>query len=102
MIKNAKITHTFLGVEDHGIFTFQLRLKYGDDSVQSAGGWTLDTYNGETRVGTAEGMDKIMRLLETLEADSWESLKGKDVRVDAGYDKVVAIGHLMKEKWVAI
>jgi len=34
-IKNAKITHTFLGFEDHDCFTFILELDYGG-SVQGA------------------------------------------------------------------
>lgn len=40
-MKNAKITHTMLGTEDHGIFTFMLHVDY-DGSGQGIGGYALD------------------------------------------------------------
>lgn len=40
-LRNAKIRHTMLGIEDHGIFTFVLDLDYGG-SGQGAGMYCLD------------------------------------------------------------
>jgi hypothetical protein len=70
-IRNAKISSTHLGVEDHNITTAMLTLDYGG-VCQGFGGWSLDTpkkINGKfvKRVGTAFGMEFIMQILETLE-----------------------------------
>ena len=51
-IKNAIITGTYLGIEDHGILTFWLYLDYGG-SGQGFGGYQLDNRG----TGTAVRMD---------------------------------------------
>ena len=103
-IRNGKITETFLGIEDHGIFTFMLYLDYGG-SGQGAGGYGLDTpiKVGGTfvrRIGTAGGMSLIMEILSVVGVEKWEDLKGKHIRVKSDYDKVHAIGNIIKDKWV--
>lgn len=45
-IRNARIVRTFLGIEDHGIFTAVLTLNYGDS--QQGFGTRLQGYNQET------------------------------------------------------
>lgn len=101
-IKNAKITSTMLGKEDHGIFTCQICVE-GNDWGCYYGGYSLDTPNKDTkkRIGTKEGMQAIMELLSTLEVDTWEKLKGQYVRVQTSGlgGKITAIGHLMQDKW---
>jgi len=103
-IKNAKITGTFLGKEDHGIATFYINLNYGD-GAQSAGTYAIDQpikdENGKfiCRQGTAKGLQAILKILEILEIDSWESLIGKHIRVDSDMGGVYKIGHLLKDKW---
>lgn len=99
-IKNATITHTSLGRESHNIFTCSITLDYGG-SGQGFGGYAFDTYDTtlEKRVGSAYGMIFIMTLLETLELNSWEDLKGSHVRADASMNKVLRIGHFLKDKW---
>ena len=99
-LKNAEITGTHLGYEDHGIFTFMLNLKYGG-SGQGAGGWALDSYDKklDKRIGTKLGMDLIIEILKVLEVEKWEDLPGQFIRVKADYTKVHAIGHLLKDKW---
>lgn len=76
----AKITDTFLGREDHGIFTTMLSLDYGGSS-QGAGGYALDEYTKpvERRVGTAQGLDFIIRTMDACGVDSWERIKGRTV-----------------------
>lgn len=99
--KNAKIVSTMLGYEDHGIFTFMLQLDYGG-SGQGAGGYGLDEWN-ETlskREGTKYGMDMLIAILETVGVREWEELVGKYVRVKTEHDKVHAIGHPLKDKWL--
>jgi len=99
--KNAKIESTMLGYEDHGIFSFYIHLNY-DGSGQSAGGYALDNYIKEKdkRIGTALGMQLIIEILKVLNIESWEKLKGTYIRVRAGYGKVYAIGHLIKNQWL--
>jgi hypothetical protein len=87
-IKNAVIEGTMLGKEDHGIMTCFLQLDYGGAS-QSFGGWSLKTY----------GIQFIIRILEVLEVEEWEQLKGKVCRVEASLDKVHRIGHVIKDQW---
>lgn len=100
-IKNAKITNTFLGREDHGILTFRLYLDYGNIG-QATGGYALDKYNPETkqREGCEFGLKLIAEILRTLEVDSWESLKGQLIRVKSNHCEVVAIGHYLNDKWL--
>ena len=102
--KNAKITSTMLGTEDHGILSFYLYLDYGG-SGQGAGGYSLDTpiKTGNTflrRVGTAEGLSLIMEILEIVGVGKWEDLPGKYIRVQADQAKVHAIGNVIKDKWL--
>lgn len=103
-IKNAIITSTMLGIEDHGIMSFYLYLDYGG-SGQGAGGWCLDTpiEQGGTfirRIGTAGGLTLIMEILKIANVEKWEDLKGKYIRVKSDYGKVHAIGNILTDKWL--
>ena len=101
-IENARIESTMLGSEDHGIMTCYITL-CGDGWVCSYGGFALDTYdkNLKRRVGTAEGMDALMLLMDALEVKKWEDLAGKYVRVETtGWGgEIVKIGHIIKPNW---
>jgi hypothetical protein len=103
-MRNAKITSTMLGVEDHGIFTFMLMLDFGD-SGQGYGGYALDSWSEpvKRRIGTAFGCEAIMRVLAVLEVASWEKLPGTFVRVEGGgllNGTIDRIGHPLKDKWI--
>lgn len=104
-IKNATITSTVLGTEDHGILTFYLHLDYGG-SGQSAGGYSLDNPlkdgNGKfiKRIGTAYGMQLIVAIMETVGVVKWEDLKGQHIRVEAEHNGVLAIGNFLKDNWL--
>ena len=99
---NAKITSTMLGIEDHGILTAMIQLDYGSSS-QGFGGFMFDMSRGKgPRKGLPFAAEFIRSLLDTLEVNDWESLKGKVVRVRRGQDwnsKIVAIGHIIKDQW---
>ena len=103
--KNARIESTMLGREDHGIATFMLDLDYGGVG-QGAGGYALDEPQKDStgkfikRVGTACGMDLILRVLDVLEVETWEKLPGTFCRVKSEHAKVHAIGHPLKDKWL--
>jgi len=103
--KNAVITHTMLGYEDHGILTAYLYLDYGG-SCQGFGGYALDRYvegsrqSGRSeRIGTAYGCEFIIRILSVLGVDKWEKIPGTHCRVKASHEKAEAIGHILKDKW---
>ena len=104
-IKNAVIERTFLGKEDHGILTLNLSLNYGDGSCQGFGGMTLDVYSKkeDRRIGHAYGTECLLRILEVVGVESWEELKGKNIRVEtdsSSWDgKIIAIGNILSEKW---
>lgn len=89
-IKNAKIKSTFLGLEYHGIPTFYINLDCGG-AGQSYGGYDLRYY----------GIKIILEILKVLETNSWENLPDI-IRVDADYDKVYRIGHIIKDQWFDI
>ena len=101
-IKNAKITGTTLGREDHGIMTAWLHLE-GDGWGVGFGGYGLDSYDKDAkkRIGHAYGMAFIMGVLDVVGVDSWEKLKGQHVRVETeGWGgKAHRIGHIMSDKW---
>jgi hypothetical protein len=88
--QNAIIKQTSLGREDEEFFSFWLRLDY-DGSGQAAGGYCL---GGQT------GLKIIDEILKVLEVETWEKLPGTFIRVQNTRYKVVAIGHIMKDKWL--
>lgn len=80
----AKIEKTFLGREDHGIFTSLLTVKYDASSGQGIGGYTLDGRPegiGSPRVGTAYGMEWIIRTIKAAGVESWEQVAGRTIIV---------------------
>ena len=77
----ATIDSTFLGWEDHGILTAYLQCNWPGMGI-GVGGFGLDKSTGApdyARVGTAYGLDHIMRLMQTVGVHKWEDLKGKTV-----------------------
>jgi len=91
--RNGKIKSTFLGIEDHGMLTYFLNIE-GESWGQGFGGHAC---GGKTFLP-----ESIRMLLEALEVDSWEELKGKYVRVEGGTDKLHRIGHITKNQWYDI
>lgn len=85
MLIPAVIERTTLGYEDHGVMVGWLHLEYRG-SGQGAGGYVLDspekTEDGKShRVGTGYGLDWIIRVLETVGVDNWESLSRARINI---------------------
>lgn len=102
MIRNARIDSTWLGREDHGIFTFSLGLDFGDFH-QGYGQYALDgpaEPRGGARVGTAFGCAAIMGVLDVLQVPKWEALVGTPVRVRYEDHAPQAIGHFIENRWL--
>ena len=104
-IRNAKITKTMLGREDHGIFTFMIYIQFGASGC-AIGSYSLDEYDKETktRIFRSESMEVISKILDVVGVDTWEELPGKYIRIkDNGWGSTVdEIGNLMEEKWFNI
>ena len=93
-MENGKITKTFLGKEDHGIFTSNITIEF-DGRGQGFGGYSLDGKGGKK----GSGIGFISKILDTLEVDSWENLKGTHLRVKREDGLIKEIGHIVKDKW---
>jgi hypothetical protein len=101
----AKIERTFLGFEDHGLFTVTLSLTYGGGG-QGAGMACLDEpvtdEDGKFlgRTGTKVGHDYIIGIIRACGVDSWEQIKGRTVialREEGYHGAVVGIRPLPTE-----
>jgi hypothetical protein len=103
-IRNARITNTQLGTEDHGIFTAWINVEY-DGGGQGFGGFALDEPMKDEvgkflgRVGTAYGMNFVKGIMEAVGAESWEKLPKMHCRVDGDSQRIYRIGHIIKDKW---
>lgn len=98
--KNAVITGTMLGYEDHGIMTAFLYLDYGG-AGQGFGGYGLDSYDKdmEERIAHKACGHFIKRVLEITKKEKWEDLKGVSIRVKAERGKVHEIGNYLEDIW---
>jgi hypothetical protein len=82
----ATIESTRLGYgNERGIMDAWLHLKW-DGSGVGVGGFVLDKPRSKelrdyTRMGTAYGLDHIIRIMETVGVSDWESLTGAQVVV---------------------
>lgn len=76
------IKSTFLGQEDHGIFTAMLHCE-GDGVGISVGGYGLDAWSEEDnrRIGTSYGLEHIKAILRVAGVDTWEKLPGTHILV---------------------
>jgi hypothetical protein len=76
----GKVKSVDLFVEDHGILTLYVHLDFGG-SGQGFGGIALDSYSekDKERVGTASGLDFILRILRLFGVDRLEQIKGRSV-----------------------
>lgn len=78
----AKIRSTFLGQEDHGIWTGMIELDFESGSSCSIGGYCLDTPIRDAqdkflrREGIAKGMQWVIAVVEAAGVASWEKLPG--------------------------
>lgn len=105
---NAKITKTQLGcLHDRGIMTFWIHLEFGGCG-QGFGGYCLDSYDRQKGIRVQSKLTGYMiyGILQALELDSWEDLKGKYVRavVDStGFNqKLLGIGHIVNDNFFMI
>lgn len=87
-IVNVQIKDTYIGIDRNRVI---LSLSLSNDDGLGCG--------FGCRLGR-EGSDLLKAVLETVDAESWETLPGKYVRVVFEDDRSVAIGHIIKNKWL--
>jgi hypothetical protein len=101
-IRNAIITNTMLGREDHGIMTFEICIEFGGSGCW-VGGYALDEFDRDikARVFTAKGLEAISKILKVVGVDTWEELPNKYIRVkDNGWGSPIdEIGNPMEDEW---
>lgn len=94
-IKNAIIRSAHFDTE-RGLSAW-INLDYGG-SGQGFGGWMLGGKKGWEKEANYAGRF-ISRVLEVADVDDWGKLPGKTIRVKADWNKVHAIGHIVKDDW---
>lgn len=96
-IENGMVEGTRLGL-DRGVFLCGWLTLTFNGSGQGFGGYVLGKQNSEEPAG-AYAEVWLLRILEVLEVEKWEDLKGTPCRVDHDWGKVYGIGHYQKDKW---
>lgn len=101
-IENALITNVSLTMADNGCITYWITLS-GDGWGVNFGGICLGKgYLGAKEFSAiGEGLEAMMRIMDTVGVERWEDLKGRYVRVvnpELG-KSVDTIGNIIKDKW---
>lgn len=84
---NARIANTMLGLEGHGIMTWDIRLDWEGSSI-GIGGYAI---------GGKSGIDSIKEILKTVGVDTWEELGGKYVVLEMKDGRANGIRNIIKE-----
>lgn len=101
-IKNARVTHVDLSMADHGAICLEMTLKGNGWGVVFGGVVLGQGYvDAKEFNGSAEGMEYIMRIMDTLNSSKFNDMFGRYVRVATkGWgESVKIIGNIMSDKW---
>lgn len=90
LIENAIIEDTFLGIENHGIFTASLTLKFANHH-QGFGLYDLRHHDAAFKF--------IAGCLKVVQVPSWDALRNKPVRVKTVDGQIIAIANIVAENW---
>lgn len=104
-IMNAKITSVDLDMRDHGIMKLSMAIEGRGWGCIYGGYYLGQGYLGSDEFdGSAKGMESIMRIMDVVGVESFNSLKDKYVRVATkGWgDSVKIIGNIIKDQWFDI
>ena len=102
-IENGIIESTMLGIEDHGVMSAWLYLKF-NGTGQGFGGYVLDTVGDKEKFTRAPSIacgGFVAEVLKTVGVEKWEDVKGKHLRVrrKESLGKIDAIGNIIKDIW---
>lgn len=101
-IENARITSVDLSMEDHGCLTFDMGLDGGGWGCVYGGYCLGHGYLGAKEFdGCAEGLEYIMRIMDTVGVSNLSNLNDKYIRVATkGWGSPIRIiGNIIKDKW---
>ena len=105
-ILNARIVKPTISMADHGCLTFGLFLNGGSWAVMFGGYSIGHGYLGADKFSAkyGDGLEAMMRIMDTVGVDRWEDLKDKYIRaeVPTGSGSVYKIGNLIEDKWFDI
>jgi hypothetical protein len=98
-IQNAIIESARIEIERGGILDVWVFLDFGNRS-QGFGGWALylDKSCAHHKIAGVAG-HHIFRIMQIAGASSWEGIVGKSVRCIATTEKIIALGHIIKDEW---
>lgn len=99
-VENAIIEKARITRADRGTLSAWLHLKF-NGAGQGFGGFTLYLPKDSTHhAGQANYAGHfIYRCLEIADVMDWEQLQGKTVRVRHTWSAILAIGHIVDDKW---
>ena len=97
-IKNAQITNTMLGIEDHNCLTWWIHLN-GPGWGQGFGGRAWDYVKDGKTIPSADFGSTIREVLEAVGVEKWEDLPNKYVRVESDHRLIYRIGHITEDCW---
>lgn len=109
-IYNAQIKSANFGYCEHGILTFEIRLKAADGNYYLFGGYALDQPDKQTRkrFPTKDGFECLTETMKTVGVSNWNELQDKYVRIKVKdsskgvFNNISAIGNLIEDKWFDI
>lgn len=104
-IRNAKITHVDLSMEEHGVMVLSLVLDGGGWGCNYGGYVIGKGYVGADYFeGSAKGMESIMQIMDVVGVGRFNDMKGKYVRcaIKGWGESVKIIGNIIKNKWFDI
>lgn len=97
--KNAIISKVLLDDADRGFLSGWLMLDYGG-SAQGFGGYALYLPKSFSHHGGPNFAGHfIWRCMEIAGVSKWDAIAGKTIRVRLRDDKIIAIGHIVKDDW---
>jgi hypothetical protein len=96
-IKNAVIEEASICLERGVLLCFSLRFDYGGSGQSTS--ICFGTADKEKIIQPNHMAHFVGRILNLVEVESVEELKGKSVRVDASFSSIYRIGHYLEDKW---
>lgn len=104
-IENAHIMSADLSMANHGCLTLEICIR-GSCWGASFGGYSMGNgYVGaEEFIGDGNGLESVMRIMDVVGVERFNSLKGKYIRIaqDSNSGPIEIIGNILNDHWFDI